>query len=538
MTFLNRRGRRAGGVPLALAAAALAAVPAAAAARPAAAPAAAARPSATRPSATRPSAAQPSSPPVPKLSWQACPDAAGFQCTDATVPRDYNDASAGTFDLAVTRLPARDQKHRIGSLFVNFGGPGGPNVTTLQKNGQRLFATLNQRFDLVTFDPRGTGESTPAIDCAVDQETAGPFSQPFMTPFDVDQKKLLDTDRRYVQRCEQRNQGVLPYVSTANVARDLDQLRQAVGDRKLSYLGLSYGTFLGSTYASLFPHSYRTLALEGVLDPDQYANHPLTLRASLAAAQEREVGRFLQACAGNQPACSHFGGTDPGEALDALITRLDAKPLAVGGRTLDGDDVRVALGQGLHSKETWSATGAALAAAEAGNGAPLRQLADGFYGRKDAGSYQPYLDEFFAVSALDQRKSPGLQQYLTAGEQSWNEFDHSYFLAGYAESAWGNYPVQPRGVFRGPFRAAANAPTVLVIGTTYDPATPYKAAQSLTRQLGNARLLTMVGDGHGAYGGESPCIDNAVNSYLEQSKLPAEGTQCQQQVPFDPPAAH
>jgi pimeloyl-ACP methyl ester carboxylesterase len=470
---------------------------------------------------------------TPRLNWQKCADAAGFQCAHADVPRDYSRPAAGRFRLAVTRLPAKDRARRIGSLFVNFGGPGSNDVQTLESNGKTLFATLNRRFDIVSFDPRGVGESEPAIDCAVDQEAAGPFGQPFMTPSDADGRELVESDRRYIERCARRNPGVLPYVSTANVARDLDRLRRAVGDRRLSYLGLSYGTYLGATYASLFPHSYRALALEGALDPDRYANHPLTLRASLMAAQERALGRFLDACANDQRACSGFGGADPAAALDALIARLDAQPLAVGDRALDGDDVRVALGGGLHSKARWGTLARALMAAEHGDGTLLRDLADGFYGREPDGTYRPLLDQFFAVSAADQRNPPGLQPYLDAGAAAWRAFGHSYYLGGYAEHAWGANPVTPRGVFRGPFRAARSAPTVLVVGTTYDPATPYEDAQSLTRELGNARLLTMDGDGHGAYGGESECIDAAVNAYLLRGALPRTGRRCRQQTPFE-----
>lgn len=470
-------------------------------------------------------------PSTPGLNWTRCADAPGFDCARLDVPKDYADPSAGEFHLAVTRLPARDQEHRIGSLFVNFGGPGGTGVRTLQSNGTRLFAALNQKFDIVSWDPRGVGQSEPAIDCHVDQERNGPFAQPFMTPLDLDRKQLLLHDSDYITRCRRLNPHVLPYVSTANTARDLDRLRQAVGDGKLTYLGLSYGTYLGVTYASMFPNSYRALALEGVLDPEQYAHNPIALQNSLAAAQERATGRFLQACAADQEACHHFGGTDPQTALDALIDRLDEHPLRVGRRTLDGDDVLVALGQGLHSKDSWSDLAAALKAAESGDGTPLRELADGFYGRLDGGSYRPVLDQFFAISALDQDNPADLKSYVDAGDQSWRDFDHSYYLGGYTGYTWGSYPVQPRGVYRGPFRGGARP--ILVIGTTYDPATPYKAAVTLARTLKNGRLLTMDGEGHGAYGGESPCIDDAVNSYLDQLTLPDAGTRCRQDVTFD-----
>ena len=217
-------------------------------------------------------------------------------------------------------------------------------------------------------------------------------------------------------------------------------------------------------------------------------------------------------------------------ALDALIDRLDEQPLRVGERTLDGDDVRVALGGGLRTRARWPRLRQALDAAQQGDGAALRELADGFYGRMPDGRTRPLLDQFFAVSAADQRNPPGLEPYLDAGADAWRAFDHSHFLGGYTEHVWGAARIRARGVFRGPFRASGSAPTVLVVGTTYDPATPYKDAQSLTRQLGNARLLTLDGDGHGAYGGESACLDAFVDAYLEHGDVPPPRARCRQET--------
>jgi pimeloyl-ACP methyl ester carboxylesterase len=269
---------------------------------------------------------------TPPLRWQPCPDADGFECARADVPRDYANPDGPPFRLAVARLPARKPEHRI--------------------------------------------------------------------------------------------------------AHDLDLLRRAVGDRRLSLLGLSYGTYLGASYATLFPDSYRALVLEGALDPDRYANHPIALRAGLAGAQERALDRFMEACAADQDACSSFGGADPRAPLDALIERLATQPLSVGGRTLDGDDVRVALGGGLHTKARWGLLAKSLMAAQRGDGAALRELADGFYGRTQTGSYRPTLDQFFAVSAADQRNPRGVQRYLEAGEQLWRAAPHAHWLGGYTEHVW------------------------------------------------------------------------------------------------------
>ena len=470
--------------------------------------------------------ATPTPTPSPTVAWQPCTGAAAYDCAHVRVPKDYSRPDAGTFRLAVARLPARDQEHRIGSLFVNFGGPGGSGVQTLVSNGTRLFQRLNQRFDIVSFDPRGVGQSTPAIDCRVNQERSGPFGQPFGTPRNLHPRQLVAADEHYLQRCRRLNPGVLPYVSTANVARDMDRLRQAVGDRRLSYLGLSYGSYLGATYGAMFPDSYRALALEGPVDPVQYARDPIAVMAATSAALERAKGRFLQDCAAHPGGCSGFGHGEPGAALDRLVDRLDDRPLEVGARRLDGDDVRVALATGLHSAHTWGDLGSALVAAQQGDGAPLRLLADYYYGRLDDGSYRPSLDAFFAITAADQRNPDGLRPYLRAGRQSWHAFPHGYWLSGYTTHLWGADRVRARDVMRGPFTLPESSPTALVVGTTYDPASPYEGAQAMVRALGDARLLTLVGDGHGAYGGESACIDSGVNRYLLSGALPPAGTRC------------
>jgi pimeloyl-ACP methyl ester carboxylesterase len=181
------------------------------------------------------------------------------------VPKDYRDRGAGTTEIAVTRLPAADQEHRIGSLFVNYGGPGAPAVSITQAIGAILFGAFHERFDIVAFDPRGTGANAETIDCKANQETEGVYSQPYMTP-SGDVNAYLARVRGYIDRCRSLNASILPYVSTANVAQDMNLLRRAVGDKKLTYFGFSYGTYLGATYATLFPHKTRALVLDGAVD--------------------------------------------------------------------------------------------------------------------------------------------------------------------------------------------------------------------------------------------------------------------------------
>jgi pimeloyl-ACP methyl ester carboxylesterase len=469
---------------------------------------------------------------APALDWTECGD--GFECATFRVPRDYADPSAGKLSLAVTRLPATDPANRIGSLFINFGGPGGPGVETLQAI-PFIFATLNDRFDLVSWDPRGVGQSEPAVDCHVDQERAGLYAQPFTTPETFDFAAWAGRSQAYVRACLDNNRGILPYISTANTARDLDGLRAAVGDAKLTYLGFSYGTFVGATYASMFPNRYRALVLDGALDADQYINEPTAGLQEQSQGFEVALARFFQACAAHKDVCP-FGGDDPAAAFDDLIAAADASPIPASIdplRPVDGDDLRAAGVQSIYAKQLWPLLAIALTEAQAGDATLARLLVDSFYGRLEDGTYDAFADRYFAIGAVEQRYEHDFSTYIKAGKRSYGLFEHAYWNTGYVELPYGLWPVRPRGVFYGPFRASRSAPTVLVVGTRYDPATPYKGSKRLVGDLGNARLLTMRGDGHTAYANGSPtCIDPAVDAYLETLTLPAPGTICQQDVPF------
>jgi pimeloyl-ACP methyl ester carboxylesterase len=477
------------------------------------------------------------------LRFTKCGDA-GAECATLRAPEDYGHPRSGTFDVHVARVPATDPAKRVGSLFINFGGPGAPMAIYLEVYGPRLFPELNERFDLIGMDPRGTGETEGALDCRVNQEAQGIYSQPFATPLDVDPGALIAKDRRYIQRCLALNRrDVLEHASTANVARDMDLLREQLGERQLNYLGFSYGTFLGATYVSLFPRNYRAAVLDGALDAAQYINRPSANLFAQSAGFEREIGRFFQACARDQAACSGFGGEDPWDAFDALVEQADAAPLPAAGygpdpRPVDGDDLNAAAVQMMYSKFNWGDLAHALAQAQAGDGSEIRQIVDeDFYGRDpDTGAYDPLSDRYFLLGAVEQRYPRGLASYFEAGDRSWSQFDHAYWNAGFVELNYALWPIHDRDAFYGPFRVPRSAATPLVVATTYDPATPYRGSRKLVRDLGNARLLTMRGDGHTAYENGSPdCIDPAIEDYLFTLALPAPGTQCRQDVPFAAP---
>src|SRR3954454_12224473 len=283
----------------------------------------------------------------------------------------------------------------------------------------------------------------------------------------------------------------------------------------------------------MFPQQYRSLVLDGALDGDQYINRPLDSLSEQSAGFERAIDRFMQACAVHQDACLGFGGDDPSAAFDILVeqAREHAIP-AFGGPPAGGDDVLAATVQAVYAKQLWPLLAQSLAMAARGDGTGIRIIADFFYGVEPGGRFDPITDRYFTLSADEQRYPSAIDTFLAAGAHSWGLFDHAWWNSGYVELNWGLYPVQGRDTFAGPFAVDATSPTVLVVGTTYDPATPYRGAKRLVGELGRARLLTMRGDGHTAYGGNSACIDDAVDAYLIDHNVPAAGTSCTQDVPF------
>lgn len=476
------------------------------------------------------------------VAWATCGDVPGVQCGAVPVPLDYDRPGGRPISIALARVPAKDPARRLGSLFFNFGGPGGTAVDYLQATaGAGLFDALNQRYDIVAFDPRGVGQSTPSIDCKVDQKTLGVTSQPFTTPLNLDVDALVAKDRRYIGQCLARNGEILRHVSTGNVARDLDVLRQAVGDRKLSYLGFSYGTFLGETYMSLFPGHFRRMVLDGPVGAENELFDPVKGSNEQTAAFERAFSRFLRACAADQVACSGFGGNDPEDVFDALADQADAAPIPAPGYAPDpvpvtGDDLRALAIVAMYSKQNWGVLAKALKGALDGDASLAREIVDeDVYARLPDGSYDPGADRFFTISGSEQRWPRRIGVYLREGAQAFGMFDHFWFNHGYSELNWGLYPVRDRDAYYGPFGVSSSDPTPLVVATTYDPATPYRGALAYVRELGNARLLTMRGDGHTAYGGQSACVDAAVNAYLLDGTLPPAGTSCRQDAQFTAP---
>jgi pimeloyl-ACP methyl ester carboxylesterase len=298
-------------------------------------------------------------PPVPRLRWAPCGN--GLECTAARVPLDYDRPSRTTITLALIRLPASSPARRIGSIFVNPGGPGESGVDAVRQGGRSLFsAEVRARFDLVGFDPRGIGASTP-LRCFDTLDQALAVLPPFRFPVTAAEERVwVDADQTFARACAGRGGPILDHMATADVARDLDLLRQAVGDRQLTYVGLSYGAYLGATYANLFPAKVRALVLDGVPDPvawatgrgDQAATQPLFNRVAAAEGGEATLGEFFRLCDQGGPACA-FSKGDPRRRYQALACRLLANPVQTSDGPVGYADLVYATQRALMDPALW-----------------------------------------------------------------------------------------------------------------------------------------------------------------------------------------
>ncbi|MGN9913877.1 alpha/beta hydrolase [Phytohabitans sp. LJ34] len=449
---------------------------------------------------------------VPALRWTDC--GGGFQCADAVVPLDYDEPRGPTITIALIRKPAADPARRIGSLFELPGGPAQSGVDVLRNSPPQLLALLS-RFDVIGFDQRGTGASRPAVDC---RATPPSF---FARPDTIDQRAYADAARAYGRSCLKHNRAILPHMSTANVARDVDLLRRAVGDAKLTALGISYGTDIGATYASMFPGRIRAMVLASADNVQGLVDDPIASGREQSAAFEDELDRFFARCAAAGPRCG-FGGADPEDALDTLLADLDRTPLPTGDPArpkLSGDGVREAALHAMYTPRRWRAFAAALTAVAAGQATPmvdlLREHEDGA------------IDQRFAVLAVDQRfpRSP-VGGYVQDAAHAYRMFPHFWWVNGLVNLDLALWPVEDRDAFRGRIRNPDWAAPILVVSNTHDPATPYAGARQLVADLGNARLLTHQADGHASLTSGNPCLIAPTLAYLTDGTLPPEGTTC------------
>ena len=457
------------------------------------------------------------------LTWSDCDG--GMQCTTAEAPLDWADPGGESIELALVRQPATSS-NRIGSLLVNPGGPGGSGYDFIKDSVD--YATderLQASFDIVGFDPRGVNRSTPVtcydhpkeLDSYIfDIYPGEPGSDEWLAAADA-------ASAAFGERCLELTGPLLGTVDTTSAARDLDMLRAILGDTKLNYLGYSYGTFLGATYADLFPQNTGHIVLDGALDPQTTSTD---VSRTQAEGFESALRAYLTQClAGSE--CAFSGSVDDAMVdIRALLDRLDASPLrAADGRELGSATMTNAIVLPLYSETTWPYLDQLFSSVKSGDASVAFSLADNYYGRDTDGTYANNANEAFtAINCLDYTGDSSLEairaeeaELVAAAPVLGSQLAYG----GVGCAAWPFAATRDRVAIHAPGSA-----DILVVGTTNDPATPYRWAEALADELDNGHLVTYNGEGHTAYNRSNDCVNDAVDDYLINGTVPASDPQC------------
>ena len=468
-----------------------------------------------------------------RLDWQPCDD--GFECAQLLVPFDYARPAGRRFSLPVIKLPATDPSRRIGALVINPGGPGGSGVQYALGARSEFPSALLARFDIVGFDPRGVAASQPALTCMTGPQLDKYLATDDMPANAAQLAEVVAQSKLYAARCAQNSAALLPYVGTQNAARDMDVLRAALGESRLTFLGKSYGTYLGTWYAQLFPHRVRALVLDGAVDPDTSSLQEDVTQAEGFQVAFRSFAAWCLAQA-NCPLGGGSGAAGPGASaksvdaavarLEGLIVRANSAPLAnkLGdGQVADGAMLVNGVAAALYSKSYWMDLKTGLTGAFAGDGTVLVELANLLMERNPNGTYANLADADTSISCLDRPWPRSLAAWQAAASVA----SRAAPLFG-APIVWGSLACAywPVPSYPLPRIRAAGAPPILVVGTLRDPATPYRWAQALAGDLSSGVLLGWNGDGHTAYGEGSACVDTIVNDYLIDLSVPRSGMIC------------
>jgi pimeloyl-ACP methyl ester carboxylesterase len=444
------------------------------------------------------------------MAWSPCNG--DLQCGNLVVPLDYANPGGPTISVAVARHPAEDPGARIGSLVIDPGGPGVSGINDMSNELRALTPGLLDDFDIVMFDPRGVERSDP-VTCG-SASGSGPADP---TPATASQQAAtIASLRQFAAGCEKNSPAVLPYVGTVDVARDMDRLRQALGDSQLTYMGQSYGTLLGLTYAQLFPTHIRAMVLDSVIDPAVSFNQ---IVAGQAEGFESVLDAFFSWCATSADCAWHPAG-DPTTALLSLLATAATAPAQAGaGGFVGAGQLYDALLEDLYSQTDWPQLGQALADDAAGNGAPAAAQSNQY----NTGGSDNADDAATAIDCLDHPVSRDLASYGALADALRGSAPVFGPLLAWGEAGCAVWPVPPTRT-PGPV-AAPGAPPILVIGTTNDPATPYAWAVSVAKELQRGVLLTHDGDDHVAYF-YSACVRADVQTYLVSGQAPPPGTVC------------
>lgn len=509
-------------------------------------------------------------PDVGKVTWTPCFQEQGtFECGTVAVPLDYDRPRRARISISLVRLPAADPSRRIGSLFLNPGGPGGSGVDLVVFAGSSLFTQeVRDRFDLVGFDPRGIARSTE-LSCFDSPEEWDPLFTGVAFPItDEEVHQWIKADRYLADACARQGGAVLDHMSTANVARDMDRLRAAVGDDELSYYGVSYGSMLGQTYANMFPDHFRALVIDGVLDPvawttgeDDEQDLPFSTRLRSDQGAMDTLGEFFRLCDAGGAACALSGGAGAEERYAALASALREQPVTIvdpsTGESFEynysfliGDTLGA-----LYSSFIWPDLASFLVELETLTGARSTTRADASRLGRELSAVRGTRE--LTSSSSEQSRSPvytprtGLPRYQYGPEglpavacsdsdnphryRDWVDAGAAADESGYFGRIWTwissictVWPGEDDDRWTGPFDTDTDNP-VLVVGARWDPATRYEGALVAHDLLPNSALLTVNSWGHTSLF-TSACADRAIASYLLTQATPAPGTVCQQDL--------
>jgi len=442
-----------------------------------------------------------------------------YGCAKLRVPLNYADPTGSQISLQLVKIHDADNAHSLGSLLVNPGGPGGSGVELALGLLSEMSPSILEHFDLLGFDPRGVELSAP-LHCISDaqKDRLNAESPDVLTRAGFNQAKLLAA--QVADGCSTKYGPALAQFNTVNTARDMDRIRQAVGDKQMNYLGFSYGTQLGSTYAHLFPGKIRVAVLDGAVDP---LTSGIKQFADQLGGFEGAFDQFATWCRTQSP-CSSLG--NPRQSVYDVVAAANAHPLGTDDpgetRRVTSSLVLTGVLESLYSKSSWKQLGSALIQAERGDGTGLLSLADD-YNQRYNGHYTNIMDSNLAISCNDEKPGP-TDPTIRATAQRWST-QYPMFGKWAAISLFGCQQWQPDRT-PVPKPAAPTAHKVLVIGNLHDPATPYQGAIDLTKTMGNAELLSWDGEGHTSYLQGSSCVDNYVNAYLIHNTLPPASTTC------------
>jgi pimeloyl-ACP methyl ester carboxylesterase len=456
---------------------------------------------------------------APRLNWRPCVGAPAAQCATLRVPMDWSRPEGPRIVLALTRLPATDQKRRIGSVLFNCGGPGCPSAQLMKASPNLFTARLRQRFDIVGFDPRATGESTP-VRCGL------PALDPSSPRFPKDEagyRRLVAFNRALARSCQKMTGAYLMNVGDPAVVRDMEAIRVALRDGKLNWLGLSYGTLLGAEYAERYPTHIRTLVLDGALDP---ALSEPGMLADEATAAENEFGRWAAWCNGSSQCPLH--GRNVTRVWDQLIAAANRSPIPASNvhRGVTGEEIQNAVDASLllfkrptaFGPFSWLDIGPAIVKALHGDASAFAAPSPG-----------PPVDPAYGVRAIECLDFPAqVHNFAEFKDRTTYARLLAPHMGGATETGriisacvgWPRPRTDPRHFLR-----IQGAPPSLIVNSTYDPSTSYVWALSMQAQIPRSVLLTRHGDGHTSYL-SSACAQRAIDRYFIDRVLPRPGTVC------------